>query len=326
MSSQRDTFINRLFERAQDDESICLISVDMGAPSLDRWRTDLPNQFIAAGISEQNAINYAAGLSAAGKKVYVYFMASWVARCFEQIRYSCAMANNPITILGNGVGLGYAPAGPAHEPNEDIAYMRSLCGIEIYSPANCEFTRSLVDLTCDHPKLRYIRLERSYPNVLDRLYIFGPPSKQFLDVGMYPIFPGLADPPRANQRPKICILSSGYMLGRAHDTYKKLIENGYETTVVDVWKVKPLNTEQLARTISEYDLVVTLEEQTLSGGFGSAICEAVSDEDLRKSVLRIGLPERYIFENGNREHLLNTNGLSVDEIYDKILKFHRCQK
>ena len=326
MSSQRDTFIDRLFERAQDDESICLISVDMGAPSLDRWRTDLPNQFIAAGISEQNAINYAAGLSAAGKKVYVYFMASWVARCFEQIRYSCAMANNPITILGNGVGLGYAPAGPAHEPNEDIAYMRSLCGIEIYSPVNSEFTKSLVDLTCDHPKLRYIRLERSYPKILDELYIYGPPSKQFLDVGMYPIFPGLADPPRVSQRPKICILSSGYMLGRAHGTYKKLIENGYEVTVVDVWKVKPLNTEQLARTISKYDLVVTIEEQTLSGGFGSAICEAVSDEDLKKSVLRIGLPERYIFENGNREHLLNTNGLSVDEIYDKILKFHRCQK
>ena len=61
MSSQRDTFITRLFERAQDDKDICLISVDMGAPSLDRWRQELPNQFIAAGISEQNAINYAAG-------------------------------------------------------------------------------------------------------------------------------------------------------------------------------------------------------------------------------------------------------------------------
>ena len=121
MSSQRDTFITRLFERAREDKDICLISVDMGAPSLDRWRQELPNQFIAAGISEQNAINYAAGLSAAGKKVYVYFMASWVARCFEQIRYSCAMANNPITILGNGVALGYAPAGPAHAPTEDIA-------------------------------------------------------------------------------------------------------------------------------------------------------------------------------------------------------------
>ena len=325
MSSQRDTFITGLFERAKEDKDICLISVDMGAPSLDQWRQELPNQFIAAGISEQNAINYAAGLSAAGKKVYVYFMACWVARCFEQIRYSCAMANNPITILGNGVALGYAPAGPAHEPNEDIAYMRTLCGIEIYSPSNSEFVKSLVDLTCDHPKLRYIRLERSYPDVLNNLYNLGKLSKQFLDMGMYPVFPGLAEPPRES-RPKICILSSGYMLGRSHAVYKKLLENGYETTVVDVWKAKPLDLQHFVRTVAPYDILVTIEEQTLSGGFGSVICELVSDGNLKKSILRIGLPEKYIFENGNREHLLNTNGLSVDEIYDKIIKFHRCQK
>ena len=138
MSSQRDIFLTRLFERAKEDKDIYLISVDMGAASLDRWRQELPDQFFAAGISEQNAINFAAGLSAAGKKVYIYFMACWVARCFEQIRYSCAMANNPITILGNGVALGYAPAGPAHEPTEDLTYMRSLCDIEIYSPTNGE--------------------------------------------------------------------------------------------------------------------------------------------------------------------------------------------
>ena len=325
MSSQRDTFIARLFERAKEDKDICLISVDMGAPSLDQWRHELPNQFIAAGISEQNAINYAAGLSAAGKKVYVYFMASWVARCFEQIRYSCAMANNPITILGNGVGLGYAPAGPAHEPTEDIAYMRSLCGIEIYSPANSEFTKSLVDLTCDHPKLRYIRLERSYPKKLDELYGTGKLSKQFLDMGILPVFPGLSEPP-TNNRPKICILSSGYMLGRAHDVYRKLLQDKYEATVADVWKVKPLDLQHFNRAVAPYDILVTLEEQTLSGGFGSAICELVTDGSLKKSVLRIGLPEKYIFENGNREHLLNTNGLSVEEIYEKIVKFHRCQK
>ena len=321
MSSQRDTFIDRLFERAQEDKDIHLISVDMGAPSLDRWRQELPDQFIAAGISEQNAINYAAGLSASGKKVYVYFMAAWVARCFEQIRYSCAMANNPITILGNGVGLGYAPAGPAHEPNEDIAYMRSLCGIEIYSPANSNITESLVDLTCDYPKLRYIRLERSYPNILDETHSFKKHSRQYLEMGLFPVFPGLAEPRRMLERPKIAILSSGYMLGRAHSVYKRLIENGYEVSVIDVWKIKQLDLNKFSETVMPYEILVTLEEQTLSGGFGSAICELVVDANIKKDILRIGLPERYIFENGNRDHLLNTNGLSVDEIYDKIIKF-----
>jgi transketolase len=69
LKTQRDAFISALFERAKKDKDICLISVDMGAPSLDRWREELPEQFFAAGISEQNAINFAAGLSAAGKSL-----------------------------------------------------------------------------------------------------------------------------------------------------------------------------------------------------------------------------------------------------------------
>jgi transketolase len=317
MSTQRDSFISRLFERAVEDKDIYLISVDMGAPSLDRWRKKLPEQFFAAGISEQHAINFAAGLAARGKKVYVYFMASWVARCFEQVRYSCAMAGNPITILGNGVALGYAPAGPAHEPNEDIAYMRSLCGIEIYSPANAEFARRLVDLTCDEPKLRYIRLERSYPDTLDGLYSENELTKENIKSGMKVVSSGDAE----GHKSSICIASSGYMLGRALEVSKELISVGYSVSVLDMWKIKPVDLDLFSKTVAKHDTLVTLEEQTLSGGFGSKVCELVSDCRLKKDVLRIGLPEGYIFENGNREHLLDTNGLSAEEIRKKIIDF-----
>jgi len=170
MTTQRDTFISELFKFAQKDKDIYFITVDMGAPSLDQWRTELPDQFMSAGISEQHAINFAAGMANEGKKVYVYFMAAWAARCFEQVRYSCAMANNPITILGNGVGLGYAPAGPAHEPNEDIAYMRSILGIEVHTAANNQMVKDLVRLTVEEPKLRYVRLERKQAQELENVY------------------------------------------------------------------------------------------------------------------------------------------------------------
>mgnify|MGYP001368293983 CR=1 FL=1 len=106
--AQREVFISTLFEKAKLDKDIYFLSADHGAKALDAWRDQLPKQFIALGISEQNTINVASGLSAIGKKVYVYFMASWAARCFEQIRYSCAMAKNPITILGGGPALGYS--------------------------------------------------------------------------------------------------------------------------------------------------------------------------------------------------------------------------
>jgi transketolase len=287
------------------------MSVDMGAPSLDIWRETLPDQFIAAGISEQNAINVAAGLANSGKKVYVYFMAAWVARCFEQIRYSCAMAKNPITVLGNGVALGYAPAGPAHEPNEDIGYMRTINGIEIWSPANTSATKSLVQLTIEKPALRYIRLERNHAKEVES---FDFNTNNTINL----IRSGLKEP--VNGEPRIAILSSGYMLGRADNVWSTLI-NKHQISLYDVWRIKPLNASQLGNILSNYTHVVTIEEQTLDGGFGSAICEAICDLGLNKKVLRLGLPERFIFENGSRDHLINTNGLSVQNIVEKIETF-----
>jgi len=311
MKAQRDTFISELYELAKQDKDIILMSVDMGAPSLDIWRETLPDQFIAAGISEQNAINVAAGLANSGKKVYVYFMAAWVARCFEQIRYSCAMAKNPITILGNGVALGYAPAGPAHEPNEDIAYMRSINGIEIWSPANTSATKSLVKLTIEEPALRYIRLERNHAKQVENVDIVTSNTINLIKGGLKEPLEG---------EPRIAVLSSGYMLGRAYDTWESLISK-HQISLYDIWRIKPLNKYQLGAVLKNYTHVVTIEEQTLDGGFGSAICEAICDLGLDKKVLRLGLPERFIFENGTRDHLINTNGLSVEDIIKSIETF-----
>jgi len=314
LKTQRDAFISALFDRAKEDKDICLISVDMGAPSLDRWREELPEQFFAAGISEQNAINFAAGLSAAGKKPYVYFMACWAARCFEQIRYSCAMANNPIVVLGNGIALGYAPAGPAHSATEDIAYMKSLCNIEIFSPTNSLMAEKLVDLTCDDFKLRYIRLERSYPEVLDNTYRQNEMNSDFFKKGMRLLRSTGFEAP-------LCIISNGYMLGRAIDLYDRLVSEGLEVKVLDVYKTEEINREFFESYAAGSTTFITLEEQTLSGGFGSSICEVLTDINFKfDKVIRFGLPSRYIFENGSREHLLNTNGLSAENIFNRTLE------
>ena len=312
MTSQRDTFLSELLIEAKKDDKIMLLSIDMGAPSLDKWKEELPKQFLPMGISEQNSINFAAGLASRGYKVYIYTMSCWAARCFEQLRYSCAMANNPITFLGCGVGLGYTPSGPGHNPTEDIAYMRSLLGIEIFSPANCNVVKDLVQLTLRQPKFRYIRLERSYPNSLDELYTCMLPD--YLDWGMCFV--------NTNGRcSETCIIASGYMLDRALKVQNLLRERkNILIDVVDLWRIKPIDPVRFRDSFYYHSDLVTLEEQTLSGGFGSAICEMVCDLGMTLRVLRLGLPERYIFENGTREELLDSNGLSVEEIYSKILE------
>ena len=118
---------------------------------------------------------------------------------------------------------------------------------------------------------------------------------------------------------KICILSSGYMLGRALQASKSL-EN-CSVSVVDLFRVKPIENSVLGDFIEDADYIVTLEEQMLSGGFGSSVCEKVADLGLQKKILRIGLPEDYIFQNATREYLLDNNGLSVETICEQIREF-----
>lgn len=296
-NNQRDEFIWQLQQRAREDKSIMLLSADMGAPALDSWREELPGQFIAMGIAEQNTINVAAGLAGGGKKVFVYMMGCWMARCYEQIRYSCAAAGNPVTLIGNGVGLGYAPSGPAHCPTEDIAYMRALAGIEVYAPGDLEMIEPLVDLCLKKPALRLIRLERNVATGLEG-------ARAEIEHGMRVV--------RRGQKP-LSIISCGYMLGRA-----VAVAGVFAATVIDLFRIKPINQDFLTVYLCGTREVVTLEEQTLDGGLGSAVLEAISDLGLNKSVLRIGLPERYIFENGTRNQLLDANGLSVEAITDKI--------
>jgi transketolase len=308
MKAQRDVFIQALYEKALVDKDIVFISADMGAPTLDQWAENLGDQFIAAGISEQNAINVAAGMAKEGKKVFVYMMASWFARCYEQIRYSCAMANNAITILGNGVALGYAPSGPAHEPNEDMALARTLLGIEVYSPSNENSTFQLVNLCLEKPQLRYIRLERSFDKEINEFsYTIENSCKVLIKSSCY-------------SQEKIAIISSGYLLGRAKKVFDSL-KDSYDIELIDLWRIKPLDSKHLSEILADRTHIFTLEEQTLDAGFGSAICEFLFDNKLNPFVKRIGLPEYYIFENGTRDHLLDTNGLSFENIKDEVMRF-----
>ena len=276
--TQRDTFIDDLFKIAKNDKDVIMISVDMGASALDQWRDELPNQFFATGISEQHTINFAAGLSAQGKKVYVYFMASWVARC---------------------------------APTEDIAYMRSLIDIEIYTPHNINLTKTLVDKSYEERTLKYIRLERNYDTRLD--------NDTNSIGGISVVKPGLWSNPNTKDQPKIALVSSGYILGRCLDVWEKLQSTNYEVSLYNLYRAKPNPINQ--NTFDDYTHIVSVEEQTLSGGVGSVILEGVSDVGQFKKVLRLGLPERYIFENGNRDYHLNNNGLSIDDIISKVKDF-----
>ena len=306
MTLQRDAFIEVIHLAARKDRDIFFLSADFGAEALDAFRNELPGQFIHCGISEQHMVDMAAGLALAGKKVYIYAMGPFISlRCYEQTK-CLAMMNLPVTMISVGVGLGYADSGPTHYLTEDISCMRALNGIEILTPADAVATIEMAQLSLVNPKLRYIRLDRE---TLPAIYSF----EVFEDVlqnGFHRLEIGSG----------VCILSSGYMLHRVMKAYDDLAKQGVQVGVIDLFRIKPINDNLLA-VLDRYKAVVTVEEQCLSGGFGSAILEFMADNGMSKPVRRLGLPDRYYFENGGRSHLLDVFGLSVENICEAVKDF-----
>jgi len=305
MLFQRDVFINKIFEMALKDKDIFFISADFGAPALDRLREELPEQFLHAGISEQNMIDVASGLALSGKKVYVYAMGPFITlRCLEQLKCSLAQMDLPVTVISVGLGLGYADAGPTHYITEDLACLRSIVNFEVYTPSDISTVGKLAELTNIKPALRILRLDR---NALEDLY----DQNILVDKGFAELKKG----------DRIAILSCGYILQRLLKNWNE-VTDGTDIGLVDVFRNKPLNLEGLQPIFEKYKKIITLEEQCLSGGFGSSILEAISDLGLGNSVKRLGLEERYYFENGGREYLLDKFGLSNQNLKNIILSIN----
>ena len=303
MITQRDAFLDELFIKAKSDKNIVLLSVDMGAPSIDKWRSELPEQFFDMGISEQNAINFATGLSRGGKKVFVYFMAVWVMRCFEQIRYSSLMARNKITILGNGMGLGYAPAGPAHETSEDVGVMKTLHGINIWSPSSSDSIPYIVEQCLNSTETNYIRLERkSHVSVLFPQN-FTPSNEVITEIFS------------ENKKRFLTILTYGYVAGIVHNSVKKIIsETNTSVRIIDLQKIWPLPEKLILESATDSVAILVVEEQSLSGGISESISSTLMRNNARVNFNVISLPSKYIFENGTRDQLLDSNSISINEI------------
>ena len=295
----RDAFIDEIFNAALKDKDIYFLTPDMGAPSLDKFREQMPNQFIHCGISEQHMITMAAGLSLMGKKVFCYAMAPFItSRCYEQIKCSVAAMNQNINLVGIGVGLGYADAGPTHYTTEDIATMRVFPNIEILTPSDELSTKKIANYCINKKGFRFIRLDRdALPKVYEK-------DDFILEDGFMEIFKGQ----------KNCIVSSGYLLNQIFYLMKN--EN-FEFGLVDLFRIKPIN-KKFIDLLNKYEKIISIEEQWIEGGMGSKILELVSDKQLSTKVERKGLNEIFYFQNGGRDFLHNKYGLNIPEILKTI--------
>jgi len=283
----RDAFIEELRLRARRDPSIVFLSNDFGASSLDQFRKESPHQFINAGISEQNIISVAAGMALQGKRVFVYSIASFITlRCYEQIKIDLCVMNLPVTILGVGPCYGYGTDGPTHHATEDIAIMRALANMNIYSPADANAAEALVNLALNSTGPVYIRLDRGkWPLLYEKDTLFST---------------GLAV---LREGSELCIVSTGIMTHRALEVAKELMKISIDTSVIDLYRLKPLPESLLLNTLARYQRVVTLEEHTYNGGLGSEIVELLADAGVHKPVKRCAISDELLYAYGTRNSL-----------------------
>lgn len=299
MRLMRDAMIDSLCAAARNDRDILFISADFGAAALDALRRDLPDQFLHVGICEQNMVDLASGLALSGKLVFLYAMAPFItARCYEQTKCALAAMNLPATLIAVGVGLGYDHATLTHFTPEDLAIMRAMNGLEIWTPADDLVAEALARHCVEHPAFRYIRLERS-----PQARVHADPSA-VLATGIGVIRSGGGT----------AIIACGALLANALEAADALAAEGIPTTVIDLARIKPQPTAALVEALAGCTRIVTVEEHMREAGLGSAVLEMLSDAGRQMPITRLGLNDGFVVCNGHRADLHRIYGLDAAAI------------
>ena len=302
----RDTFTRCLEAYAAEHPELVLITGDLGFGVLKPFMEKFPEKFINAGIAEQAMMSMAAGMALEGKTVVVYSIGNFpTLRCLEQIRNCCAYHQANVKIVCVGAGFTYGTLGMTHHATEDMSALRLLPGVKVYAPADGVETEAVMGPFLSEPGVAYLRIGRGgEPHFHETIenYRTGMALEQFPGKDAY-------------------ILTAGGILGSAIDASERLKASGLTVGVASFPTVKPLDTAYLDAVCEQTDVIFTLEEHTILGGFGGAVCEYVCGKKGRRPrVVRIGLNDTYSSIVGNQQYLEHHFGLDGESVASRVLE------
>lgn len=298
----RNSFVTELSLLAKDDPNIFLITGDLGFGVLDDFERQFPNQYLNAGIAEQSMLGAAAGMASRGFKVFVYSIANFPTfRALEQVRNDISYMGNQVTIVSVGAGLSYGNLGYSHHAVEDIAIMRSIPNIDIYSPC---------DPSDVGPSLRNILINRNAAYL--RL---GKGGEEILD----PVANQERIPFRLLKTGKDGVLIFSGAIGKiVLEAAISLEKLGQIVSVVGLNCLNDTSLEALVNFTKGLP-TVSIEEHRLQGGIGSWLLEGFSDRKLIQAMSRVGLKPNLESAIGSRDYLLSLHGLTPNAIVQKYL-------
>ena len=280
----RDCFVRRLCQLADEDPRIMLITGDLGFGVLDEYRRRFPQQFINAGVAEQNMTGLATGLALEGHIVYTYSIANFVfMRCLEQIRNDAAYHGVNVNVISVGGGFSYGALGISHHATEDLAIMRSLPGVTVVSPGDHWEASEATEAVARTPGVAYLRLDKSAATN-------APQAEELFHLGRARI---------VRQGYDVTLAATGGILAEALAAADELAGQGIEARVLSVHTIKPLDLDAFAAAAVETGGIVTLEEHTVEGGLGGAVAERLLESGVRAQfLLSYGPPRRIFLDRG----------------------------
>ncbi len=301
----RDTFVRTLIEIAKKNKNIELITGDLGFGVLKPFYEKLPDQFINAGIAEQNMTSVAAGMALEGKIPFTYSIGNFpTLRCLEQIRNDCAYHDANVKIVCVGGGFVYGSLGMSHHATEDIAVMRALPGVTVLCPGDLVEAEEATKAMADYPGTCYLRLGRGgEKRIHDKIENFR-----------------IGKAIKIHDGEKVAIFSTGAIFEEISEAEKILARDGITPAVYTFPTVKPIDADVINECAGKYDLIVTVEEHNIVGGFGSAVSEVLCEKSNHARLLRIGLNDCYSTLVGSQKYLRGRFGLDAKGIAEAVAK------
>ena len=300
----RATCQNMVYELAKRDNRVIFIGSDLSPALLADMKKEMPERWYMEGITEANVIGMAAGLAMEGYVPYVNTIATFITRrCYEQVAVDLCLHELPVRLIGNGGGLVYAPLGPTHLAIEDMAIMRALPNMTVTAVCDAKEMVRLMNCTLDWPHPIYIRLAKGGDPVVSR------EENGFAIGKAIPMV-------RARSRRSVVFMATGVMTTNCLAAADLLSKDGHDASVVHFHTVKPLDEETVLEFADGAELVVTVEEGTRIGGFGSAVTDLLVEKlgVAIPPVLRIGLPDAFPHKYGLQEELFEVYGLTPAQI------------
>ena len=302
----RESYGNALVELGKEHEDVVVLDADLAAATkTGTFKKAFPERHIDCGIAECNMIGVAAGIATTGKVPFASSFAMFAAgRAYEQVRNSVGYPKLNVKIGASHAGISVGEDGATHQCNEVIALMRTIPGMVVINPSDDVEAKAAVKAAYEHEGPVYLRFGRLAVPVIN-------------DNEDYKFELGKAITLREGT--DVTIIASGLPVSESLAAAEKLAEDGISAEVINMHTIKPLDEEAVIAAASKTGKIVTVEEHSIIGGLGSAVCDVVAEKAPAK-VMKIGINDVY-GESGPAVELIKKYGLDANSIYEKVKAF-----